>query len=99
MKCLLCPAEIDETKEIPHALDEHGKPVNGVPTEEERGNAVRAQRAHSKQLNSWRQLVVLLDEGNKAAKDRHLVRGHICPGHADLKPGDLALSLVKDGGK
>lgn len=99
MKCLLCPAEIDHEKAIPHALDADGHEVKGAATDEDKLRAVTVQRAHSRALNAWRQLVVALDEGNNQATGRHLIQGHICPGHSGLKAGDVTLSLNMDGGK
>jgi hypothetical protein len=85
MKCLLCPAEIDELKEIPG-------PLLGA-SDLDKAKAEIAQREHSAKLNAWRFMFLRLDEGNSLAEDKDLVQGHICPAHAGLKPGDVSIAL------
>lgn len=97
MKCLVCPSEIDDKKQIPHAVDHNGNLVSGPGSPEERMRAEIAQRDHSRHLNAWRQVLVTLDEGNDRG-GALLLQGHICSGHASLGPGDIDIRLKEKEG-
>jgi hypothetical protein len=82
MKCLVCPAEIDEKKEIP-------APPPGSD-QLARARAEIEQRDHSAKLNAWRQVLVTVDNGLGGINT--ILQGHVCP-NEELTEGSV--SLVK----
>lgn len=82
MKCLVCPATIDEKKEIPH-------PPPGAK-DLDRAKAEIEQRAHSDALNAWRQVLVTVDNGRGGIDT--ILQGHVCP---DEKLTEGSVELTK----
>jgi hypothetical protein len=81
MKCLVCPATIDEKREIP--APPAGDNVARMKAEIE-------QRDHAAALNAWRQVLVTVDNG-RGGQDT-ILQGHVCP---DEQLGENSVSLVK----
>ena len=79
MKCLACPAEIDELRQFASAVDARGQVVEDA----------LGKLQHRQALAGWTHVFITAQTGAGA---RTLVAGHVCPAHdlADLVVSDGA---------
>ena len=77
MKCLLCPAEIDELKAFPPSPGPQGQMIEDV----------MGKWNHSQLLVTWTHVALTAQKGGGSMS---ILSGHICPAHP-VKPGSVAL--------
>jgi hypothetical protein len=77
MKCLLCPAEIDELKAFPPSPGPQGQMIEDV----------MGKWNHSQALVAWTHVALTAQKGGGSMS---ILSGHVCPAHT-IKPGSVAL--------
>lgn len=77
MKCLLCPAEIDELKAFPPSQGPNGQLIEDI----------MGKWQHSQVLVTWTHVALTAQKGGGSMS---ILSGHICPAHS-VKPGSVAL--------
>ena len=77
MKCLLCPAEIDELKAFPPTPGPQGQMIEDII----------GKWNHSQALVTWTHVALTAQKGGGSMS---ILSGHICPAHP-IKPGSVAL--------
>jgi len=77
MKCLLCPAEIDELKAFPPTPGPQGVMIENIIGKWE----------HSQLLVTWTHVALTAQKGGGSMS---ILSGHICPAHP-VNPGSVAL--------
>jgi hypothetical protein len=77
MKCLLCPAEIDELKAFPPTPGPQGQMIEDII----------GKWNHSQALVTWTHVALTAQKGGGSMS---ILSGHVCPAHP-VKPGSVAL--------